>query len=360
MALCQLHCVEGLGQRTNLVHLHEQSVSCALFDTASQTLGVGHEQVVTDDLDLVTDLLGQGLVALPVVLVQGILDGNQGVLCNEVSVVCAHLSCGLLLALELVCAVVVELGGCNVQCQCNLLARLVASLLDCLNDQVQCSCVGLQVGCETTLVAQAGCQAAVVQHGLQGVVNLNTCAQSVRVVVEADGSNHELLDVNVGVCVRTTVEDVHHGDGQNVSVRAAEVLVQGQVSGLSSCLSNSQGDTQDCVCAQLALVVGCIQSNHGCVNSALVGSLNADDLFSDFFDNRLHCTQNALAQVYGLVAVAALNSFPLTGGCARGHSCACESTVFEQNLNLNGRVATGIQDLACVNCGNNSHELFSL
>ena len=113
---------------------------------------------------------------------------TRGYFATRSVVVCAHLSCGLLLALELVCAVVVELGGCNVQCQCNLLARLVASLLDCLNNQVQCSCVGLQVGCETTLVAQAGCQAAVVQYGLQGVVNLNTCAQSVRVVVEAEGA----------------------------------------------------------------------------------------------------------------------------------------------------------------------------
>ena len=198
------------------------------------------------------------------------------------------------------------------------------------------------------------------QHGLQGVVHLNTCTQSVRVVVEADGSNHELLNVNVGVCVRTTVEDVHHRNGQNVSVRAAEVLVQGQVSRLSSSLSHSQGNTQDSVGAQLALVVGAVQSNHGCVNSALVGSLDTDDLFSDFFDDRLYSTQNALAQVDGLVAVATLNGLPLTGGCARGHGCACECAVFEQNLNLNGRVAAGIQDLACVNCGNNSHGLFSL
>ena len=198
------------------------------------------------------------------------------------------------------------------------------------------------------------------QHGLQGVVNLNACTQSLGVGLEADGSNHELLDVNVGVCVRTTVEDVHHGDGQNVSVRAAEVLVQGQVCRLSSSLGHGQGNAQDSVGAQLALVVGAVQSNHGCVNSALVGSLDADNLFSDFFDNRLHCAQNTLAQVYGLVAVTALNSLPLTGGCTRGHSCAGECTVFEQNLDLNGRVAAGIQNLACVNCGNNSHGLFSL
>ena len=50
------------------------------------------------------------------------------------------------------------------------------------------------------------------QHGLERVVDLNTGAQSIRVVLETDGSNHELLNINVGVCVRTTVEDVHHGE----------------------------------------------------------------------------------------------------------------------------------------------------
>ena len=34
-----------------------------------------------------------------------------------------------------------------------------------------------------------------------------------------------------------------------------------------------------------------------------------------------------------------LDCFPLAGGCARRHSGTCESTIFEQNLNLNGRVA---------------------
>ena len=60
-----------------------RALAAPSFDTASQALGVGHEQVVTDNLDLVTNLLGQGLVALPVVLVQGIPQWKPGVLATR-------------------------------------------------------------------------------------------------------------------------------------------------------------------------------------------------------------------------------------------------------------------------------------
>ena len=57
---------------------------------------------------------------------------------------------------------------------------------------------------------------------------------------------------------------------------------------------------------------------------------NADDLVSDLFDDRLStASRTPLPRYTALVAIAALNSLELTGGCARGNGCACESTVFE-------------------------------
>ena len=180
------------------------------------------------------------------------------------------------------------------------------------------------------------------QHRLERVVDLDTGAQRIRVVLETDGSNHELLNINVGVCVRATVEDVHHGNGKHVGVGATQILVEGKVCGLCGSLSNGQRNAQNCVSAQLTLVIGGVQSNHGLIDGALIGGVDTDNFFRNLFNNRLDSPQNTLAQVYGLVAIAALNRFPLTGGCTRRHSSACESAVFEQNLNLNGRVAAGI------------------
>ena len=100
-----------------------------------------------------------------------------------------------------------------------------------------------------------------------------------------------------------------------MGVGATQILVEGKVCGLCGCLSDGQRNTQNCVNAEFALVVGAVQSNHGCINSTLISGVDTDNFFRNLFNNRLDSTQNTLAQVYGLVAIAALNRFPLTGGC---------------------------------------------
>jgi hypothetical protein len=62
--------VQGLGQRTDLVDLDQQRVGGLGVDAALQDGGVGDEQVVTNQLDLVTDGVGEGLPAVPVVFVR--------------------------------------------------------------------------------------------------------------------------------------------------------------------------------------------------------------------------------------------------------------------------------------------------
>ena len=56
-------------------------------DAALEPLDVGDEQVVADDLDLVAELVGQRLPAVPVVLVERVLDGDDRVRRDEVGVV---------------------------------------------------------------------------------------------------------------------------------------------------------------------------------------------------------------------------------------------------------------------------------
>ncbi len=91
-----------------------------------------------------------------------------------------------------------------------------------------------------------------------------------------DRGNHEFLDVNIGVGVRATVEDVHQRNGQDVGVRAAQVLVQRQVSRSSSCIGHGQGNTQDGVGAELALVGRTVQVDHGLVDAALVSGVETN------------------------------------------------------------------------------------
>jgi hypothetical protein len=86
-----------------------------------------------------------------------------------------------------------------------------------------------QVGGEAALVAESGGQAGLLQHRLQGVVDLDSLAQGLAEGGGADRGHHELLDVHAGVGMGPAVQDVHHGDGKHVRIRATDVAEQRQL-----------------------------------------------------------------------------------------------------------------------------------
>ena len=186
------------------------------------------------------------------------------------------------------------------------------------------------------------------------MVDLSTDAQCFLEGRGANRSNHELLDVNAGVSVCATVEDVHHRNRQNVTVRAADVAEQIQASGLSSSLGNSHGNTQDCVSTQAGLVVGAVQLNHGLVNQTLVLSLEANNCVLNLLEHSADSLLDTLAQVT-VSAIAELVCLMNTGGGTGRNRSAAHSAVFQQHLNLNGRVTTGVQNFACVQLDDCSH-----
>ena len=57
---------------------------------------------------------------------------------------------------------------------------------------------------------------------------------------------------------------------------------------------------------------------------------------------------DALAEVAALVAVAQFDGLVLAGGGAGGNGCAADRAVREQDLDFDGGVAAGIEDLAGV------------
>ena len=100
------------------------------------------------------------------------------------------------------------------------------------------------------------------QNLLQGVVDLGAPAQSLGERLSANRHDHEFLEVDVVVSMYAAVEDVHHGSGQQMSVRTANILVERQSCFLSSCTSGCQRDAQDGVGAEAALVVSAVEGDH--------------------------------------------------------------------------------------------------
>lgn len=74
---------QSFGQRTDLVELDQDGVSDAFFDAFFQDLGVGYEQVVTNQLDFVAQYFGLVSETFPVRFVQTIFDGDDRVLFGQ-------------------------------------------------------------------------------------------------------------------------------------------------------------------------------------------------------------------------------------------------------------------------------------
>lgn len=76
--------MDGLGDCSDLVDLEQETVTSFLLDGGLDSKGVGDSKVVPDDLDV--GVGGEVSPSLPVVLVERILDGDDGVLLNVANV----------------------------------------------------------------------------------------------------------------------------------------------------------------------------------------------------------------------------------------------------------------------------------
>ena len=77
--------------------------------------------------------------------------------------------------------------------------------------------------------------------------------------------------------MHAAVEDIHHGRGQQMSVDAAQVLVQRQARRLGSGAGDGQRHAQDGVGTELGLVGGTVRGNQCGIDGALVEGVEAHD-----------------------------------------------------------------------------------
>jgi hypothetical protein len=178
--------VDGLGDGTDLVDLEEEGVASLGLDGLLDELGVGDGKVITDDLEVRARGLVEVAPGLPVVLSEGVLDGDNGVLGSELLVLVGKLLVGDPLALVgvgvlevkvvLLLVGLVELGGGNVHGDLDLAS--VAGLLNGVGDEVKGLLGGLNIGSNTTLVTDVagGLTVPLLGEGLQLLVDLSTLA----------------------------------------------------------------------------------------------------------------------------------------------------------------------------------------
>ena len=111
----------------------------------------------------------------------------------------------------------------------------------------------------------------------------------------------------------TTIKNVHHWRWQNMSIRAAKILIQWQTNFISRSTGSSQGNTQDRIGTELAFIRRAIKIDHGLVNQALFGDVKANHSLSNFIVYVVNGLQNTLAAKTILIAITQFNGFMFTG-----------------------------------------------
>ena len=88
-------------------------------------------------------------------------------------------------------------------------------------------------GAKPPFVTDGGAHVLVVQHLLEVMENFDAGSQAVAERVKTEREDHEFLEVDAVVGVRSTVDDVHHRSRQPIRSDAAEVAEQRQKTDLS-------------------------------------------------------------------------------------------------------------------------------
>ncbi len=129
----------------------------------------------------------------------------------------------------------------------------------------------------------------------QRVEHLGPRPQRLAEGIEADGHDHELLEVRGVQGVLAAVEDVEHRHGQGAGTDTTQVAVQRLVGGRGRGMGDGQGHAQDGVRTQLALVGRAVEVQQPGVDARLVGDVLAQQVGRDEVDDVLDRGQDALA-----------------------------------------------------------------
>lgn len=167
---------------------------------------------------------------------------------------------------------------------------------------------------------------------------------------------HQWGNANQGIaCVRAAVDDVErrhrHDQFALVACQVSKVLVQGHAFPGRSCLGHCQGHAEDGVGTHLLLVGGAVNRHHELVDLLLVNLTQANELGTEDLVDIVHCLQDALAEVPGLVLVPQLMRLVGAGGSSRWDRGSKLAEV-SMNINLNSGVSTRVQDLSGMNSFN--------
>jgi hypothetical protein len=161
--------VECFRQRADLVDLDEDRVGRAALQAHGKTVGIGHEQVIADQLHLAAEHFGGRDPALPIVFGHAVFDGEDRIPVAEVREIFGELFRRQRFAFtgQFILAVLKELGRSSVQRERDVFAGPVAGFLDGLQDETDGFVGRTDVWRKAALIANVRIVAGVMQRLFQ-------------------------------------------------------------------------------------------------------------------------------------------------------------------------------------------------
>ena len=290
----------------------------------------------------------RSLPARPVVLRAAVFDRDDRVAAGELLEV-AHQALGIeraAFAGEDVFAVAEELARRRVEREGDVESRRVAGRLAGARDEGECRVGRGEVGGESALVADIGVVTLGGERLLERHEYLRAHPHRLGDGAGADRLDHELLEVDRVVGVPPAVDDVHHRHGQGARSGAADIAEERQAEIGSRRLGECERDAEDRIRAEAGFVRRAVEIDQELVEAHLVGRLHAGEgveyLALDILDRVPH----ALAAEACGIAVAELHRLVRAGGGAGRNGGTPDGARLEQHLDLDGRVAARIENLA--------------
>ena len=158
------------------------------------------------------------------------------------------------------------------------------------------------------------------QHFLQRMEHLCAHPQTFAERRSAHGTDHKLLESDRGITVRASVDDVHHRHRHDISVRATDVAIEGQLQIVGGGLGYGQRYAEDGVSTELRLSRCTVESEHLMIDGTLFECRHADQGRSDHIVDILHGLEHAFATIALLVSITQFKGFMLTSRGARRHA----------------------------------------
>ena len=314
------------------------------MDAFSEEFHVGDKEVVSDKLSAFAKFFRQDFPSVPVVFRTAVFDGDDGIFFLQFHIVVRQLCGGSAAAVGFLENIqpgfrFIKFGGSHVQGNGNVLPEPVTGLVYRLGDAIQGVFRRVQPGGEAAFVAHGGGKAAVMKNGFQRMENFRAITQGFPEGGSAGRDDHEFLEINRRVGVGASVDDVHHRNGKDLGVRAAQVAVQGLVQLGRRRFGKRQGNTQNGVGPQFGLVECAVQGIHEGIRRGLFRGFQTDQGRSNDVTDVVYGLGDSLALVAGCVAVPEFPGFMFPGGSSAGDARRAYGASFQINVRLNGGVA---------------------